>query len=68
MKAIKPPPMTATAAKPIVGPIAEMVKPKPLVGEAIALEILKSKNDPKIIPIIATPKAINKGSLIFFII
>ena len=68
IKEIKPPPIAATAIKPIIGPIAEMVKPKPLFAEAIALDICKSKNEPNMIPIIATPKAIIKGILILFML
>ena len=67
IKAIKPPPISATALKPIVGPIADTVKPNPLFADAMALEMFKSKNDPKTIPKIATPQAISSGILIFFI-
>ena len=67
IKAIKPPLITATALKPIVGPIADTNKPNTLVDEAIALEICKSKNDPKTIPRTATPQAIIIGNLKLFI-
>ena len=68
IKATSPPPIAATAANPIVGRIAETVKPKTFLGEAIAVEMLRSKNDPKMIPKIATAKAASKGIRIFFII
>ena len=66
-KAIKPPPQAATAEKPIVGPKADSNKPIVLVGEAIAWEICKSKNDPRITPKTVIPKTIVKGILILFI-
>ena len=68
MKAIKPPPIAETAAKPIVGPIADTVNAKPLFALAIELEIFKSKKDPKIIPNTAKAQAISKGILMFFIL
>lgn len=67
MKAMNPPPITATPPKPMVGRIADTVKAKPLVGEAIALEMLRSKKEPRMIPMIAVPQATSKGILIFFI-
>ena len=52
----------------MVGQIAETVNANALVGEAIAVDICKSKNDPQMTPMMATPKAISKGNLIVFII
>ena len=67
MKAMKPPPIAATPAKPIVGRMADTAKANPFVGDAIAVEMLKSKSDPKTMPMTAIPHAMIKGILMFFI-
>ena len=68
IKETNPPPIIATPIKPIIGPMADIVKPKPLDGEAIAVDNCKSKNEPKTIPITAVNKAAIKGILMFFIL
>ena len=66
-KARKPPVITATPIKPIVGPIADIVNPTILLGLAIAVDKFKSKNEPNKMPITATDQAINRGMRILFI-